>query len=1590
MEMRTDLRRMRPWGLLIPAICCMLLFVGCEKQILLLDGLGIEIKEAPATLPQTITIVSKDPKVVFKADNSGVSFFLNTNDPQLALEIDEDKAEPWLIQLVNDPPRRRAQSKSNTLKDEEKWGEGTLGEYIVPRAGTEVSADGKSITVQVPELLGLLSKARVTVKVAQLKGTADLILNPPPAIQKVTRTGDIMGSPYEGPVLYWDEELEDFAVWTLQDRMFRDIDYAVVPSQVASPVAVDGKNIDSGATYQWVLEGDNAGAAAAFVNGRLAWSPTLMTDGTHARVGIKVTNKDGQSDMLDLALLATEPPMIYTMVRSDAIGQNLPWSAQEIPANAPCNSYYDDKTSSDCFTVKICGKGFDLVNCEYVAFTELDGTEIGRYYVPKYDTDDNDSDGVDLNDGSDYTDCIVGVVTPKMPDVKAPKKIQVTAHFADGSYTYNEALLDVVPPPVIVAAAPESVPATPVDNDRNVKVTLTGDYLHKSSEVLVRWAFIPYYEDDVIGNMGVAVGPNGDEWIADTRWAEVDGGYTLTFTRPAFTNGEGSYGDPVSPASMVAKGVTDRALVREDRNVRFVVRDYYGQTSDLEENPADAQVTYAAPPQIYNFQIENDPTAATREEKFLLTGWNWNDPVITFVRQDNGRVIFDDAMPIIAVEGGVQVYTAPTPTVDMPPAGSDIPVLAYIKNADGQRVTALFSYRVPNASPLMVFNSDTGYPEVGALAADPDAPNPVGRNVTITGFKDTALLVEFLTVDGELIVNPELNDNPIVVASGDPLTVAAPILEGVTEDTPVFIRLTDVNGQVTPAQQYGVVMYKPAPTNLAVAVVDYDGVKADGQFMPATKRLARESLEVIETRFEITGDNMQSNLPYLRLNDRSWAGFKAYAGTVAPGELGFAGWITAVEGLNYEGTIADGIAFGDLPSLAVAVDQEVEVSFYDIYGQKGAVAPTITAIAPPVLDKFLGEFVNYADATERVEKLVPGRNGKAAPSFIISGVNIANIVEVRLRDGDDWWGDWMSASLEAGAPDIVRAGVYQATKEELPETTMLDAIVRAADGQVVLVEDITYTAPPQIYDVLGQKVTANSGAVQAITLVGNNLNVAGGNQKFAVDFTNADDIAADVAASAGFAGPNTFGITLDVNEVTDGDDFLTKYLGPLTFTFTNRVGQTNEAPFVEPNPDTPALVDANLFLHSFQADGEMLTLATGAFTGKDDVVVVAIGLALDEEQFADDETEVNVPTLRVELWKGAADGSLLLKDSAATKQTLLVQQSGLATAENVQYKGLGAFVSNFSMVAVGDFVGDGNLDLAVGVLDYLDDLADPTTQTGAVYLFAGDANGLAPVSATNPTILVPTDAEEDDYFGYALAAMADGLAVGAPGVDVTIEDPDAVDPDDVRTEVGAVYVYSKADIAANTPDKITVDIEYNDPVAYTGLTLGVNVVVANGADVFAAAATSRFHAVFAGMTAETWRTEIGNLTATAGDFYGDGADMLIVQSGQELDFYSAPANPAAAGEVAPDATITTAGFNWGWSSTVAVYDVNDLFASTNLGGGSIEVLSIDPVDNLLVQDVLAPGVYTVLRVADVVGDTVNDLAVGLVGTDWSFFPSEYR
>ncbi len=1294
MEKRTDLRRIRPWGLVLPALC-MLALVGCvDKQIQLFDTAGtLDISVVPATTNPDVVVklkpTAKEPAPAFDPEKSGVSIFIE--DPA-SLVIDEAKAEDWLIQLVNDPPKKRKQADDEDFAEEVPWAEGTLGEFIIPRAGLQFSDANKVITFKMPAILGLLSEATVMVKVAGVCGTDELILNPPPSIQKVTRVGDINGAPYDGPFIVQNSvtgELEVIPAPT-DNEMYTDVKYAVVPSQVASVVAVDGRNIDAGAGYTWVLEGDELGAAKPFANGRYAWSPELATEGSHARVGIKVTNADGQSDLLDLALLATEPPMIYTTVRThpaSAVGANLPWSAQEVPAEI-----------ADA-TIKICGKGFDLIKCEYVAFTDpATDAELGRYYVPWGDTHDNDDDAVDLNDGSDYTDCILDVVTPVVKGLVAPKAVQVTAHFADGSYTYNEALLDMIPAPIIASAVPESVPATPIDNDATdpkTKIKLSGPYLHQSSAVLPGWAFTAYNENSFLDDLSQAIGEaNPDEWITEPEvdWEKVGDTYTLTFTRPALTMGTGSYSSPV-----IAKGLLSRDLVREDRDVRFIVRDGYGQVSRWDANPEEAQVTYNAPPQIYNFQIEDKTTPATREQKFLLTGWNWKSPEITFVRQDNGVELLSDMSPETTLEGGVQVYSAVTPLIENPPyTDQGINVVAYIKNEDGQRVSALFSYDSPNANPLTVVSNSHGYPEVGATEANPAivaALNKLtfGRQVTITGFNKTAVLVEFLDAEGKLIENPGLNDNPIDVKNANwistgtgTVTVKAPVLPtNPAADTLVYVRVTNDEGQVTPKQYYGVLTYKPAPTAVAVSIDNYTADKAT---IPASKRIAKDSLNTVETHFTLTGTNMQSNMPYVRLaaQERSYLAFRAYRGDAEPGSDAFGGYIDtgALEGqwakVYFEGAIATGTGMGDVPELlGVTINQECEkVVFYDLYGQACTVTPAINVVAPPVVKAFAGRFKNHKGEEVTKANLTPGRGGNGAPQFVLTGKNLGS-VEVALTvakyDTDfpsGLIGAWAAATL-SGAEAV--GPMPQAEKADLPKTrTDVTAIVRGTDGQAVKVPNVVFTAPPQIIanntnpatpGITGNtNITANAIA-QSFTLNGYNLNIPMvpplPADAFAVASSTATDLAGKSQTLGTLGGYDTALVTLADYENADKVKITTKFVGQMPITYTNYCGQINEsAPShltaTNGDPIEMSLLNDNLYLRTLCANNDLQVVVTGKYTSTDqkDLIAVSIGNAPPKGGTA---TDPDVRSLKIEVWHGVTANGMLLEDSNTKKSLLLVQ-----------------------------------------------------------------------------------------------------------------------------------------------------------------------------------------------------------------------------------------------------------------------------------------------------------------------------------------------
>ena len=106
-----------------------------------------------------------------------------------------------------------------------------------------------------------------------------------------------------------------------------------------------------------------------------------------------------------------------------------------------------------------------------------------------------------------------------------------------------------------------------------------------------------------------------------------------------------------------------------------------------------------------------------------------------------------------------------------------------------------------------------------------------------------------------------------------------------------------------------------------------------------------------------------------------------------------------------------------------------------------------------------------------------------------------------------------------------------------------------------------------------------------------------------------------------------------------------------------------------------------------------------------------------------------------------------------------------------------------SAFAVGDFDGNGVVDLATGIPGHDGPVVETVPDSGAVLVRYGAA-GAGPSALVTVVRQVGGGLEEGDYFGYALAACDfdgdgfDDLAVGAPGEDIA-----------THIGAGAVFVY---------------------------------------------------------------------------------------------------------------------------------------------------------------------------------------------------------
>lgn len=1573
----------------LPAVIMAVALTGCIQQ-----GL-VSPTTIPATVSTALTITAGEGQS-FGADGAAVSFFIVLNDGINALTID-DRADPWLDRLANDTPRNRRQTTSGS-SDGKTWADGRLGEYIVPAGETTVSADGSTLTVQTPTIKGLRGPATLWVKALGTQGDPQAVTYaPPPRIDTLTRYGLVNDTPVPVPDDILDIDL-DGLLGGLDGLIKQGVEVraTTVPSQVPTPVAVDGWNIDAGTSYAWVVETAEI-PGGNLQNGRFAFSPELNTvNNGPARVGLRVTNNDGQADFLDLALLALEPPVLQSVVRNDAIGQNLVYSAQQVPANGNA-------------ALTICGLRFNQTRCEYVLFSTPAGAEVGRYLVPREDLEE---------------DCIENVRPPVLANQTAASDLVVTVFFADGSYTQVDAIpgtnvLEVVPPPQIATAAPAAVPATPTANDRNNTITLAGDYIHPSSKVQVRWDFEAINEtegpfgDEPNNQTDIVLGDNadldGDGFIENSEI--TFGNNTMTFQRPALNTGLGSRNNVVA----ASKGRTDRTT--ENRDVAFVVVDVWGQTSD-DNGPT---VTYNAPPQIYAFDVTDGvgpgaTTPATRSEKFLVTGLGWAEgATIQFQRQDNGQVILPaTAITNFDLIGGVQTHLSETPNIANPPAsGAGIPVWAIITNPDGQEVVAQLNYLAPNAAPLTVTNNATGFAEVGALAASANAPAGIfGRTLRISGYNATPAVVEFLTEDGSIIDNrPALNDNPIsgagITVAGNSVLVEAPqLLTGITADTQVFVRLTDGNGQVTPASQYGVVVYKPAPSNVTINIPN----STPANTMPATTIFALNAnpafvddgdpttpaLNEIPTDFFVTGDNLESSRPFIR-DQGGFVSFQGYAGTIPPGQNGFAGFVSASASVSFD---EPGTAFGETPSLGgIAVDQVATIAYYDMYGQEADVTTNeVTIIAPVVVEQLRGVFTNNTGGTSTINLLTPGRGAQGTPTFSILGDNLNRVTQVRFRfPGNDgaFIGDWETATPQGSPATSVTGPITQATAEQLPFTTNVEAYVRTEDGQVVVVQNIEYTAPPVIVGFAGgvNQFLANTapGANQPITVQGLNLadsKASGSNFTITATGINTDDVSAALnPANPQYTAPVNATFNIAANDTTG---IAASVLGPIEFTYTSRTGQTNTAILSGDNPTNEvALLGSNLFAHAYRGaiqvggtDQGAVQTAVGVF-GSDafeSVVTVSFGQYDDIEDAGND-----VKTMRVDLFKGS-ENSRQISTAGAGIQTLLVQESGAAAPVRQQFFGTPRNGATVNFIAVGNFAGDANLDVAVGIPDERAAAGDPAI--GAVFIFQGNATGLAPVSATNPIKLqLPagnTPLAGDD-FGLALAVgnvtpgTNDDLVVGAPGRTV-----------DAVVNRGEVFVYEGGALVATTPPVQTLGYNAANANVASPDRLGSTLVVGNlntatpADEVLAGTPVQgQLVEVTQGAVANPFRTDAG-LFGLVGT-YDTGAPRLLVPSGGSVFAYSY----AATGEQAPSAQYVP-GFVATNGAAVAVEDANRLVTAT----GQVAVMVKDVNAQFSVEDIGTLGNTTRVQiapnlVAPATGQSVLPayvVAAPGVNGSWGFIP----
>jgi len=1409
----------RGFGVLV-GLACILTLTGCPIEILLPEPPTPTINnatvpdvtgggEVPATIPTLLTIEGTD----FQGEMV-VRFSL---DAQVPLIMTDD-APAWMLALAESVNEEEEEEEGTTLFGggssvnndvTTPWHQGTLGEYIIGPEGVTVAADGQSLTVMTPVLEGLALPAMVYVVVAapgeEASEPFSVTYNPPPTIKKITALGELN----EQQLIDSDGDGNPDA-YTPPTFNFSDgtplvISYAVVPSQVSSPVAVDGWNIEDGALAQWVLEGVPLGDPVALVNGGFLDTPVLPQMDGPARVGLEVTNTDGQTDLLDLAILCTAPPTLLQVVRQDAVAAALPYPENEVPATVPA-------------MLTLCGKNI-RTDCGYVKYTDPDGNEIGRASLLGNGGDEGDVDR-DLNSSREIYDgiqCIQDVPTPIKDDLTAPMDIVVSLHFPDGQYTEDIATkavgtITLIPPAQLTAAAPPSVPMTLVEDDESQLITLTGTYIHPGSDVKVRWAYLGSNDgatpaDDWIGDIGDLEGfIPGDVNVDRTE---------LIFPRPPLAEGLGSSDNPVAAAKAA---LTNR--LTEDRDVAFVVRDGFGQESEV--FVPEPPVTYAAPPVIYDLQVTGT-VAPERTEQWLLTGKNWDvGAEFTFERADNGAPLTLTSAPTAVQFGanGVQSITAGTPILDNPTPGLDIPVLVTVTNPlpDGQSAVAAMIYEVPNAPSLVAYNSDTGYPEVGAEAAAPTAPavglgGIAGRNVTVENFTGTAAMVSFVDANGDLIGDPVNGDNPVVVAGVSPVMVAAPVLDGITEPTPVYVKVTKADGQETPDSQLAVIMYKPAPTITNVATEGY-GNPVDTTSFPAEQRGVAPLVR--DCKFTVTGDYLTPSEPARLDEPRAFLSFTAYLGAAGPGQPGYQGTDTLTADVFFTEA---GEGFGITPvgwaAPGVTDDHLLPaMSFYDLYGQEAAVATPLNVVAGPVVQMVEGVFTTHDGVTTTsVADTAPGRGGIGTPEFRITGRNLASVAEVVFR----------SPTYTPGSPSdlllstpVTAAGFTNQTATSLSgplpqmsSATMPDTLndveirVTGSDGQTVLAPNpMVLTAPPRITEiraggglVLSKSFIANTTTTQTFQLVGEQMQYGADATGFTVAFQEAGMVVVSTASN-----PTT--AQFDLRRQA-GNDYIVDKLGELPFTYTNYMGQTAEVPDINPQPYIPledhTLVAARGPVMPGAPGTPFDTLAVAALCVADldandaieNVIAVSIGQYYDN----DDPLQPLVDTLKIDVWKRTADTETTLNDAPST----VLFQASAVNPGYVQF--MGDMAATNWPVAIGHFVGnDLLLDLAVGVAD---DPATPAVDEACVCIFTGIADGFAPVSATNPIKLEAIVAEPlqpaDSGFGAALAAAsvtapgANNLLVGAPRNDLPGADGIYGTLDDI-VDTGAVFVYTGPDL----------------------------------------------------------------------------------------------------------------------------------------------------------------------------------------------------